>query len=133
MIYMLDTNACILHLDNPACSIGLKMIEHWQDDFTVSAITEFELYHGALRSSRPDEEVAKVRDFLMRFECVPFARYAAQIAADIRRELERQGQMIGPLDLQIAATAIVRKATLVTHNVKEFSRVPHLEWEDWET
>ncbi|MGN6369160.1 MAG: type II toxin-antitoxin system VapC family toxin [Phycisphaerae bacterium] len=133
MIYMLDTNACIRHLDNPACSVGLKMIEHWQDDFTVSSITEFELYYGALGSNRPVEEVAKVRDFLLRFESVPFASHAAQLAADMRVDLERRGEMIGPFDLQIAATAIIRKATLVTHNVKEFSRVPHLQWEDWES
>jgi tRNA(fMet)-specific endonuclease VapC len=132
-MYMLDTNACIRHLNNPACAVGLKMIEHWPDDFSVSAITEFELYHGAWRSNRPTEEVDKVRDFLLRFECVPFGRHAAQLAADLRVTLERKGQMIGPLDLQIAATAIVRKATLVTHNVAEFSRVPHLHWVDWET
>jgi len=133
MIYMFDTNACIQHLDNPACSVGLKMIDHWQDDFAVSAVTEFELYYGALRSNRPDEEVAKVRDFLLRFERVPFASHVAHLAADLRVELERRGQTIGPFDLQIAATAIIRKATLVTHNVKEFSRVPHLQWEDWES
>jgi tRNA(fMet)-specific endonuclease VapC len=133
MIYMLDTNACIRHLNNPACSVGLKMIDHWRDEFSISAITEFELYYGALGANRPELEVAKVRDFLVPFECVPFARHAAQLAADLRVELERLGQMIGPLDLQIAATAIIRKATLVTHNVKEFSRVPHLKWEDWET
>jgi tRNA(fMet)-specific endonuclease VapC len=130
---MLDTNACIRHLNNPACAVGLKMIEHWQDEFAVSSVTEFELYHGALGARRPDEETAKVRAFLTPLESVPFGRYQAQLAADLRKELEGRGEMIGPLDLLIAATAIVDKATLVTHNVGEFARVPHLRWEDWET
>ncbi len=132
MIYMFDTNACIQHLDNPACSVGLKMIEHWRDDFAVPTVTEFELQYGDLRSNRPSEELSKVREFLLRFERVPFGSHESHLAADLRVELERQGQVIGPFDLQIAATAIIRKATLITHNVKEFSRVPHLQWEDWE-
>lgn len=118
-------------MDNPAGSVGLKMIEHWQDDFSVSAVTEFELYYGALRSHRPAEEIEKGRQFLLPLELVPFGRYAAQLAADLRIDLESTGEPIGPFDLLIAATAIISKATLVTHNVKEFSRVPHLNWEDW--
>ncbi len=133
MIYMLDTNACIRHLRNPASVIGIRLIEKWQNEFTLSAVTEFELYYGALGSVQAVEELTKVREFIGRFESVPFGRHAAQLAADLRVELEKKGEIIGPLDLQIAATAIIRKATLVTHNVKEFSRVPHLQWEDWET
>ena len=40
--------------------------------------------------------------------------------------------MIGPNDLLIAAIAVVHGATLITHNVREFSRVVGLTYEDWE-
>jgi tRNA(fMet)-specific endonuclease VapC len=131
MIYMLDTNACIEHLRSPACNVGLKMNEKWRDEFTVSAMTEFELLYGAANSDNPQQEEIKVLEFLRRFECVPFGRHAAALAGQLRVDLESRGKMIGPFDLLIAATAIVRGAKLVTHNVEEFSRVPHLEWEDW--
>jgi tRNA(fMet)-specific endonuclease VapC len=131
MIYMLDTNACIEHLRNPACNVGLKMNEKWRDDFVISAMTEFELLYGAANSDNPIEEETKVSNFLRRFECAPFGRHAAALAGQLRVDLEAQGKMIGPFDLLIAATAIIRGAKLITHNVDEFSRVPHLDWEDW--
>jgi tRNA(fMet)-specific endonuclease VapC len=42
------------------------------------------------------------------------------------------GSLIGPNDLLIAAIAVVQCAILVTHNVREFSRVEDLLYEDWE-
>jgi tRNA(fMet)-specific endonuclease VapC len=131
MIYMLDTNACIEHLRNPVCNIGMKMNEKWRDEFVLSAITEFELLYGAANSSDPSREEIKVTEFLGRFESVPFGRHAAALAALLRAPLEAGGKMIGPFDLLIAATAIIRGAKLITHNTDEFSRVPHLDWEDW--
>ena len=49
----------------------------------------------------------------------------------LRVDLERHGTPIGPLDTLIAATALARRATLVTHNVREFRRVEGLKVEDW--
>ena len=51
----------------------------------------------------------------------------------LREELDRAGTPIGPNDLSIAATARVHRAVLVTHNVRELSRVAELRLEDWES
>jgi tRNA(fMet)-specific endonuclease VapC len=61
----------------------------------------------------------------------PFDRTAADAATEIRLDLMRRGQLIGPLDILIAATALSRGAVLVTHNTGEFSRVPGLRLTDW--
>nr|HMN28999.1 VapC toxin family PIN domain ribonuclease [Caldilineaceae bacterium] len=58
---------------------------------------------------------------------------AAAIAGSLRAELARQGAPIGPYDLQIAAIALANDCTLVTHNLREFGRLPNLLLEDWET
>lgn len=58
---------------------------------------------------------------------------AAKTYGKIRAELEQVGMPIGPLDLQIAAIALAHQLTLVTHNIREFSRIPQLRLEDWET
>ncbi len=63
---------------------------------------------------------------------MPFDNAAAMIAGEIREQLASQGTPIGPYDLQIAAIAIANGLTLVTHNVKEFSRVAGLTVEDWQ-
>jgi len=60
-----------------------------------------------------------------------FDEKSAEQAARIRRHLEKAGKKVGPLDILIAGTAQANGAVLVTNNVKEFSRVPGLEVEDW--
>jgi tRNA(fMet)-specific endonuclease VapC len=55
----------------------------------------------------------------------------AQAAAMVRAELERRGRPIGPLDNLIAGTALAHRATLVTRNTREFSRLPNLAVMDW--
>jgi tRNA(fMet)-specific endonuclease VapC len=52
-------------------------------------------------------------------------------APTVRAALERRGQPIGPHDLLIAATALSRGATLVTHDQREFARIDGLSCEDW--
>lgn len=62
---------------------------------------------------------------------VPFDSNAALTAAKIRAQLEQLGTPIGPMDILIAGAALALQATLVTHNIKEFSRVPGLALIDW--
>lgn len=54
------------------------------------------------------------------------------IFGEIRAQLARQGQLIGPYDLLIAAMALANGCVLVTHNTAEFFRIPDLPLEDWE-
>lgn len=49
----------------------------------------------------------------------------------IRGQLEKDGTLIGPNDMIIAAMALANDAVVVTHNVREFSRVDGLKVEDW--
>lgn len=63
----------------------------------------------------------------------PFTREDAAIYARIRSNLEKRGQGIGPIDTLIAAQALRLGATVVTHNTRDFSRVPGLKFEDWQS
>jgi tRNA(fMet)-specific endonuclease VapC len=64
-------------------------------------------------------------------DIAPFDDAAARAYGPLRAELERQGRPIGALDTLIAAHALSLDATLVTHNLGEFTRVPGLRVEDW--
>lgn len=64
-------------------------------------------------------------------QLLPFDSECATLAARIRAELEAAGTPIGPDDTLIAATALRHQGTLVTRNVREFSRVPGLQWVNW--
>ena len=100
-------------------------------ELKVSAVTAFELEFGARRSSRY-EEVRRVIDaFFLNVEIVPFDFEASRHAGEIRAELTADGNLIGAYDLLIAGYTRSREATLVTNNVREFSRVPGLSIENW--
>ena len=62
---------------------------------------------------------------------LPFDRECAAIAARLHIEFETGGTPIGPHDTLIAAVALRHQATLVTRNVREFSRVTGLQWVNW--
>lgn len=74
----------------------------------------------------------KVHAFANSFRSLPFDDVAAEAYARVRRELDTKGTPIGPNDLLIASIALTNDLTLVTHNTKEFGRVPGLPIDDWE-
>ena len=132
MTVLPETNACItlLRERNP------RLMSRWQaakaTDVVLCSVVVYELRHGAERSSDPAREHAKLDVFLGPFVSLPFDDHCARKCAEIRCELERTGGVIGPHDLQIAAIALQHGLTLVTHNTREFSRIPELKLEDWE-
>ena len=71
-------------------------------------------------------------NFLKVFPSIPFDDEASDIFGNIRAQLEKKGEPIGPFDLQIASIALLNNLILVTHNTKEFSRIKKLKIEDWE-
>jgi len=73
----------------------------------------------------------EVERFAARLEVLPFDGDAAFHFADIRADLERRGQVIGPYDLVIAGHARSRGLVVATGNLREFTRVEGLRAEDW--
>jgi tRNA(fMet)-specific endonuclease VapC len=133
MIDLPDTNACIslLRQKQP------QLIARWRStkvaDITLCSIVVYELRHGAESSSDPPREHGKLDVFLAPFLSLAFDDACAAKCAEIRRALERKGEAIGPHDLQIAAIALHHGLTLVTHNTREFGRIPSLRLDDWES
>lgn len=68
----------------------------------------------------------------LQFAVLDFDREDARRAGEIRAHLAAAGAPIGPYDALIAAQALARGLVLVTHNTREFARVPGLGVEDWE-
>ncbi|HSI37222.1 MAG: PIN domain-containing protein [Phycisphaerae bacterium] len=102
-------------------------------EVAVCSVVLAELIYGALRSARTAHNLAEVGAFAGRFVSLPFDDAAAQKAAEIRAHLAKPGTPIGPMDTLIAAIALANDLILVTHNTREFSRVPGLQLEDWLT
>lgn len=132
MTYLLDTNVCIRIINGRSTFARQKLISHPSEQIIVCSIVRAELFYGASKSQTPEATRRKQDLFLKPFVSLPFDDFAANTYGRIRADLEQAGTPIGPLDLQIAAIALTHHLILVTHNIREFSRIPHLQLEDWE-
>ena len=98
----------------------------------LSAISLAELEYGLRASGRHEEKRSALQQVLLPFERFAFDPVeCVHHYGRIRARLETAGRSIGPLDLLIAAHALALNATLVTHNTREFRRVPDLDVADW--
>jgi tRNA(fMet)-specific endonuclease VapC len=102
-------------------------------DCAISTVTSYELFTGVEKCSQPAKERTKVELLLKTVQELPFESRAAKESARIRALLESQGQPIGPYDVLLAGQALAGSLILVTANTGEFSRIPGLPLENWQT
>ena len=133
MIYLLDSNVWITVLRRPTSALANRFRSERPADIRTCSIVVAELRHGCLRSAKPVANRAAVDSLFAPVRSLTFDDDAAEHFVQIRHDLEQTGCVIGPYDLQIAAIARANGHTLVTHNTSEFSRVPGLSIEDWQT
>ena len=131
-MYTLDTNACIQYLNGRSDHVEQRLMNAKPSIIKLCAVVKAELWYGAGRSNNPAAAMARLERFFAPYESIPFDDAAAAEYGRIRGHLAGAGTLIGPNDLMIAAIARCRQLTLVTHNTREFSRVPGLLIEDWE-
>jgi tRNA(fMet)-specific endonuclease VapC len=127
---LLDSDTCI-HIMRGNDKVLQRLYECDATDLRFSVATLFELF-GGIVLSKPEHLAAKERklsEFRRLIQLAEFGPEEAYEAAKIKAELK--GQLIGPYDLLIAATARVHGWTLATSNSREFSRVSNLKIEDW--
>ena len=130
-MYLLDSDMCI-EIMRGRLPVAQELMRKTSPElFGIPAIVEAELRYGAENSDNPEEGRYCVESLLAPLSIVPFDSRCAGFYAKLRADLKRRGSMIGPNDLLIAATAWANGATLVTNNVREFSRVKGLTLESW--
>lgn len=101
------------------------------EELGVMAVSVGELTHGACKSSRATENLARLDVLLAAVTILPYDEQAARRFGHIKTDLERAGKRLSDLDLQIAATVLQHDVPLVTHNRRHFDRVAGLVIEDW--
>jgi tRNA(fMet)-specific endonuclease VapC len=130
MLYSLDTNVVIAILEDTSAPAARRAKRERIEDLGISAIVANELFYGAFRSRRAADNLRRLD--ALRLPIIDFDRDDAREAGVIRAELAARGTPIGPYDVLIAGQAVARDLILVTHNTREFERVPGLHIEDWE-
>jgi tRNA(fMet)-specific endonuclease VapC len=110
------------------------LAQRQEEEFFLSVVTASELLHGVHRAVRPEvrtKRAAFVEAILERFPLLPVDLATARTHAQVWAELAATGRMIGAHDLWLAATCIAHGLTMITANVREFTRVPGLAVEVW--
>ncbi len=131
-MYLLDTNVCIGFLKANEVIVS-KMAQVAPTDLNLCSVVKAELYYGARGSQQIANNLAVLERFFEPYTSLVFDDRSAQLYGQVRADLRRTGQLIGPNDTMIAAIALAHNLTVVTHNIGEFARVPGLRLEDWET
>lgn len=129
--YLLDTNICIYISKNKP----IQVLNHFKKlsigQVCMSIITYGELYYGACKSQNPKAAILNLENLSQFIPYLPVDFTCSIQYGQVRSFLEKRGNVIGNNDMWIAAHAISLNKILVTNNIKEFERVPHLKLENW--
>jgi tRNA(fMet)-specific endonuclease VapC len=135
MKFMPDTNALSRHMRGSDPALSARMREAIADDeFIFAFVVYAELAFGAEKAllageRRPLERLHRLCETL---PVAPLSGEVAETYGKLRARLEKRGERIGNMDIMLAAHALALDAVIVTHNVREFSRIPGLKVEDWQ-
>lgn len=132
MIYLPDSNVWIAYLRQNSPQLVQRFLREDPAGIALCSVVLAELLYGAHHSASNKQfaNLALVARLQQRFVSLPFDDSAAAEYGKIRSHLAAQGTLIGPNDLLIASIALASGLILVTHNTREFRRVPGLKLED---
>lgn len=130
--YMLDTNACIVLIKHRPEGMRNRLIQLAPEEVGVSSIVAAELRFGVANSKKKKQNTEALSDFLNYATLLNWPGEASPLYGKIRTGLQKQGKLIGAMDLLIAVHALFLDTVLVTKNVREFERVPGLKIDNWE-
>jgi len=128
---LLDTNICIYLIKQKPPKVLARFQTLALSDIGISSITVGELEYGVCKSQQQEKNRSALMQFLIPLEIVEFDQAAAIVYGAIRSDLESRGLVIGAMDMLIAAHALSLGVTLVSNNVREFSRISNLSLENW--
>ena len=130
MKYLLDTNICVYwlkgneHIEQKVLSVGI-------DNISISFINVSELYYGAYKSQRVDQNLAIIRRLTECLNVVESDEAISEAFGSLKALLENAGMIIDDADIYIAACARIYGLTLVTNNTKHFRRLKGLKLDNW--
>ncbi|MPY24563.1 type II toxin-antitoxin system VapC family toxin [Shewanella sp. YLB-07] len=131
---MLDSCICSFIMREQPLSVlqQLQNAVSKQNRIVISAITYAEIRSGTIDKKASPKHAILVDEFLKRVdEVLPWDVNAVDATTEVKRQLISNGTPIGANDTAIAGHAIASGCILVTSNVREFSRVESLTYEDW--
>lgn len=132
-MYLLDTNILSeLIKRHPSPQLLSRLSSKPASTLFTSSICVMELRYGsALREDFEPFWQKVIQEIISRVNLVAVGEKEALAAGDILADLRKSGQIIGLEDVLIAASALTHQFSVVTGNVRHFTRVKGLQVENW--
>jgi predicted nucleic acid-binding protein len=97
----------------------------------TTSVNACELYKGAYKSARPEENINEIESMLSSITLLNFDPKSAKIAAMLMEDLRAAGQSLSAMDIMIAAITLENNETLLTKDIEHFKRIKELRIETW--
>jgi tRNA(fMet)-specific endonuclease VapC len=127
--FLLDADTCSFHLRRSS-ALTTRFVQY-SGRLSISTVAVAELYTWARRLDNPSGRLAKLHKLLDDVRVLDFDLLCADEFGRLQASQLKRGIVIPTPDLMIATVALVHDLTLVTHNTKDFQRIPGLRLEDW--
>ena len=130
-MYLLDTNICIFAINKRPANV-LEIIKgNSKKGIYISSLTVAELEYGVENSKQVENNRIALLKFISIFNILNFDDDDAIYYGRLKSKLKQKGELIGPIDMLLAAQALSKDLIFVTNNTAEFKRVEGLVIEDW--
>ncbi len=130
MRYLLDTNIITDLIRNPEGMAARRLADVGDSDVCTSIVVAAELWYGAMKKDA-SRLTSKLEALLAIMTVLPLEFPVEREYGRLRTRLEKDGRPFGANDMFIAAQSLVSGLTLVTDNLREFSRISELSCENW--
>lgn len=128
---ILDSDHCVAILRARLDLTGRVAVD---EELGITAVSVWELVHVASKSQKAADNLARMDVLLAAMTVLAYDEWSARRFGQLKAQLEKAGEVLADLDLQIASIALEQDAVLVTHNQKHFGRLAELAGlalEDW--
>jgi tRNA(fMet)-specific endonuclease VapC len=125
-MYLLDTNICFYAIKKKPLLVLDQIKEKSKLGIHISALTVAELEYGIENSTKIEENRVSLLKYLSLFNILPFDDRDTIPYGKIKTKLRKEGNIIGPIDMLLAAQALSKDLIFVTNNIKEFRRIENL-------
>src|SRR3990167_7127897 len=132
MKYILDTDILIYFLKGHQ-SIVEKVSVVSRSNLSTTIINHAELLYGAYNSTKKEQNLKKIQEFLKEIKVLEFTSTASLLFAEHKAQLKKQGAILADMDLMIASIVLANDGILVTNNIKHFEKIKSLKFENWAT
>jgi tRNA(fMet)-specific endonuclease VapC len=109
---------------------NLNVYLDYYDALEINLITYYEILSGLL-AKNAFKQLSVFEDFISENSIMLLTEKSVKISAELYSTLRKAGNRLDDIDLLIAGIAIENDMTLITNNVKHFSRIPGLKIENW--